>query len=129
MWDQKVKEPVNNLSNFMYTMDCIIGPPATGESEQMSQCVFDTTTPVSSTFSTAFTNNPFSTTAWDSADSTTFFNYGVQKTYTSIGLDWTGDKAQDRFCLGDSDVHITVCMDDQDFVYIDDIETDTRWKR
>lgn len=33
MWDQKVKEPVNNLSNFMYAMDCIIGTPSTGETE------------------------------------------------------------------------------------------------
>ena len=30
LWDQVVKNPTNTLSDFMYTMDCIIGNVATG---------------------------------------------------------------------------------------------------
>ena len=110
MWDQKVKNPTNNLSNYMYTMNCQLGTPATGEERVTQQCLFDTTTPVSSTFQPSF--NIFSNTNWDSADSTTYYSFGVDKTYTSLGLVFTGVKVQDTFCLGDGDVHITVCMDE-----------------
>lgn len=68
MWNMEVKEPVMNLDNYMYAIDCSIGgnnstltPHATYTNQ--FKCVFDTTTSVSSTFSTSFTD--YSTVQYD----------------------------------------------------------------
>ena len=67
MWNMEVKEPVMNLDNYMYAIDCSIGgnnSTLTGATyTNQFKCVFDTTTSISSTFSTSFTD--YSTVQYD----------------------------------------------------------------
>ena len=116
MWDQQVKNPTNTLSNYMYTMDCTIGTPTVTDQDQVSQCVFDSSTPISGTFANSFTT--YSTKFWNPTLSSTAVDYGVTKKYDSIGLSWTGYKYEDVWCLGGGDVHTTVCLENYNFVQI-----------
>ena len=100
----------------MYTMDCMIGTPTTSGDNQVSECVFDSSTPISSTFANTFTT--YSTSFWDSALSSTYVDYGVTKQFDSIGLQFQGYKSEDTWCLGGGDVHTTVCLENQQFVMI-----------
>lgn len=54
MWNYEVKEPVYNLDNYLYAIDCDIGDtasaPTTEDYHNDFVCVFDTTTSISSTF-------------------------------------------------------------------------------
>ena len=110
LWDRQVKNPISNLDSYMYTMDCMLG-----SNYQASRCIFDTTTSVSSTFKPGF--NTYSTVFFDSESSDTFTDLGVTSQFWSIGLQWTGWQSKDTWCLGDGDVHTTVCLDQQKFIY------------
>ena len=89
----------------------MIGTPTVTGANQVSQCVFDSSTPISSTFSSSFTSYSYS--FWDPTDSSTSVDYGVTKRFDSIGLSWEGYKYEDVWCLGGGDVHTTVCLENQ----------------
>ena len=92
-------------------MECQLGSNA-----QAVWCLFDTSTSITGTFDPSFTD--YAKYFYDSSTSDTSHDYGITVKYNSIGLTWTGVKTQDTLCLGNGDVHITVCLDKQDFVYI-----------
>ena len=125
MWDKEVKNPVNPLGNYMYTMDCMIGTPIDEDHEQVSQCVFDSSTPISSTFGSEMSN--YADVFWDEHDSSTYVDYGVTKRFQSIGLFWTGWKFEDTWCLGGGDVHTTVCLEEQQFIQITSQQNPKVW--
>ena len=119
MWNMEVKEPLNDLDGYMYAMDCQLGsaPNTAGVTAGYTnafQCVFDTTTSVSSAFATTFTD--YSNTNYNPDYSDTSDSNGVTKTIWSLGLSFTGVQYTDKWCIGGTDVHVNVCMDDQRFV-------------
>ena len=77
MWDQEVKNPVTSLGGFMYAMDCKIGTPYEGHVATKLNCIFDSTTSISSTMSWALTT--YATHFWDPHESTTLVDLGVTK--------------------------------------------------
>lgn len=105
--------PILTLDNYMFVAECMIG---TQTSPQVLDCIFDTSTSISSTFATNFYT--YSVTEWNPATSTTAINSGVAMNFNSIGMNWQGYKYTDTFCLGGGDIHTTVCLEDQPFVVI-----------
>jgi len=107
----------------MYAVDCTIGdidatksPPSTYTNE--FRCVFDTTTSWSSTFATSFTD--YSDIQYNPAYSSDANQQStVSMKWWSLGLQFEGDQYTDTWCLGYSDPHVKVCMEDQWFGLID----------
>jgi hypothetical protein len=120
MWNYEVKEPVHNLDNYLYAIDCEIGDmaavPAHTTYTNTYQCVFDTNTSYSSAFASSLSGVGGS--AYEPTYSSTSEDMSVTKTYDSMGLSFTGAQYTDDWCLGGSDVHITVCLPNQRFVYV-----------
>ena len=105
MWMSEVKQPVHSLNNYLYTMDCLIGTPP-----QHFQCIFDTSTSISSTFNSTFSESwvDYTDRFFDDTASSSFLNSGTTIKFDSIGLNFDGWSDTDEFCIGDGDVHITV---------------------
>ena len=101
--------PFNTLNNYMYVMDCIIGTPPSGHEQQVNQCIFDTTTSISSTFAEGYTD--YTDTTFDPHFSESYVDYQVTEQVDTIGLQFEGVQVQDTWCLGGGDVHTTVCLE------------------
>ena len=119
MWNYEVKEPISNIDNYMYVIDCSIGDVGSSAGAGYSnhfKCLFDTTTSYSSSFAQTYAT--WSTKMYYPTYSSTSKNNDVSKTFWSLGLQYKGTQYTDTWCLGGGDVHITVCLDDQRFVYV-----------
>ena len=109
-------EPMNNLDSYLYSVNCIIGNTGLIKKPIVQQCLFDTSTPISSTFSPSFKD--FSNVQWDKDDSKTVIEVGKTARFESIGLTWEGERLQDQWCIGDNENDYTTLCLFQDFVYI-----------
>jgi len=119
MWNYEVKEPITNIDHYMYIIDCSIGDVSSSAGagyDNHSQCIFDTTTSVSSTLAQSYAT--WSTKMYYPTYSTTSKDLDVLKSYWTMGLYYQGTQYTDTWCLGGGDVHITVCNEDQRFVYV-----------
>ena len=113
MWDHQVKEPIksSSLGNYLYVMECKIGSETDGH--QLNNCVFDASTSISTAWYYnwhLYTHDP-----WRTYWSNTYKNLTTVLDYESLGLNFQGWSSKDSWCLGNEDVHTTVCMDDQLF--------------
>ena len=123
-WNYEVKEPIEQLDGYLYTIDCEIGDevnaPSTVTYSNLKTCVFDTSTKYSSAFASTLSQST-STEDYEPSYSSTAKDKEQISDFWSLGLSFEGTQYYDIWCLGAGDVHTTVCMDDQKFQYI------TKW--
>jgi len=112
-WEKDVKMPLESVDNYLFVMECMIG---TAPTLQVLDCIFDTSTSVTSTFATTFTT--YSNNEWVSSTSPTYNDEKIVVRFNSIGINWQGSKGTDTFCLGGGDIHTTVCLEDHPFAVI-----------
>ena len=76
MWDGLVKSPIEGLSNYLYVMDCQIGTYDSTHDPPAQRCVFDNSTPISSTFGSEF-HHVYTEYEYDPEESTSKDDIGV----------------------------------------------------
>jgi len=113
MWDGRVKEPITGIGSFLFEGEVQLGTPL----QKKSRCIFDSSTQFTSTFTKSCTEcAKISKTAFDPNQSDTYEKIQQgQIVFSEDGFKFKGDLSKDTICLGNGDVHTTVCLPDQRF--------------
>ena len=126
MWNGKVKEPLDGVGNFIFTGDVQFGTPL----QKMGKCIFDSSTEKIMAFAKGCQDcRYFTPHQYDKYNSTTYELIVPSQKFTSQdGFSYTGDYIKDTVCLGNGDVHTTVCLDDHRFFAVNTLSYDSWFK-
>ena len=106
-WDG-TQLPLKTLDNYMFVMECQIGTMINGGVMTTLDCIFDTSTAISSTFGQSFKD--YSINQWNPSWSTTKKNTQKTLTFNSIGLEFRGTVYEDKWCLiTDTSTDSSIC--------------------